>query len=134
MDQGNSGIHSQFKKLSDMLPPHNAEVWQILEDLQINTQFYAMRWLMLQRTQESLSQRAETLELVVGRPCLNFLYHFCIAIILTVKEPILSADFSIVLCALQHPPLEDFMELLTSASALSDADQTTSTRGRRDSI
>jgi hypothetical protein len=135
MDQSNSGIHSQFKRLSDMLYRHDPEVWQILEDLQINTQFYAMRWLMLLMTQEfPIPDVLRLWDSLLADPSrFNFLYYFCIAIILTVREPVLSRDFSIALSALQHPPLEDLMELLTTASALSDADQK-STRRRKDSI
>mmetsp|Transcript_17356 Transcript_17356/g.31286 ORF Transcript_17356/g.31286 Transcript_17356/m.31286 type:complete len:406 (+) Transcript_17356:9573-10790(+) len=135
MDQSSSGINSQFAKLNDMLSRHDREVWQILEDLGITTQFYAMRWLMLLMTQEFDMPDVMRLwdSLLADSQRFSFLYYFCIAIIESVRDSVLKKDFSIALSALQHPPLDDLVELLSLASVLSESDQK-STRRRKDSI
>jgi hypothetical protein len=128
MDQSNSGIHGQLFKLNRMLKRHDFTVWQMLEDLQINTQFFAMRWLMLLMTQEFPIPDVLRLwdSLLADPHRFGFLFYVCLAVIRTVRAPILSGDFAIALSALQRPPLDDLNGLLVEASVMSDADQRSS--------
>lgn len=135
MDQSSSGIHSQFIRLNSLLRRHDPEVWQILEDLGISTQFYAMRWLMLLMTQEFAIPDVLRLwdSLLADSQRFSFLYYTCLAIIESVRPEILKKDFSITLSAMQHPPLDDLGQLLSHASELRELDQR-SPRRRKDSI
>lgn len=125
MDQTNSGIHGQLLKLNLMLKRHDFEAWHMLESMQINTQFYAMRWLLLLMTQEfPLPDVLRLWDTVLAdSQRFNFLYYICVAIVKAVREDVLSGDFAVAMSSLQRPKLDDLVELLTQASAMSDRDR-----------
>jgi hypothetical protein len=47
LDRSESGIRGSMKRLNDLLKEKHPELWQSLEDKQMDPQFYSFRWITL---------------------------------------------------------------------------------------
>ncbi len=52
LDQSELGVLAQIRQLNVLLRSKDAELWQDLEDKNMNPQFYSFRWLTLLLSQE----------------------------------------------------------------------------------
>merc|ERR1712137_1525540 len=108
------GVTGTMKKYSDLLRETDYEVWEHLENQNMNPQFYSFRWITL-----LLSQEFDLPEVIQLWDCLfadearfQFLLYCCCAMISCIREILLSNEsFAPNLQYLQTYPQE--IELVT---------------------
>ncbi|XP_072965667.1 uncharacterized protein [Typha angustifolia] len=121
LDYSSTGIHSTLSRLSQLLKANDIDLWQHLDNLKVNPQFYAFRWITLLLTQEF------KFHYIMGIwDCLlsnhlgvqDMLLRVCCAMLVCVKKELLVGDFASNLKLLQHYPEIDLKYLLHVAHQL----------------
>ncbi|PFH38446.1 hypothetical protein BESB_007880 [Besnoitia besnoiti] len=121
LDPTDNGVSGRIARLSALLKLKDKPVWDHLDQLGVDPQFYALRWLLLMLTQEF--QMPDVIVLWdafiadAGWP-LPLLYYVCVAMIHWLRPALLAADFTACMKLLQHLPSFDPQVLLGAANHL----------------
>ncbi|KAL4440278.1 hypothetical protein ABPG75_003279 [Micractinium tetrahymenae] len=122
LDNSTVGIRATLGRLSQMLRCQDEELWEHLErGVRINPQFYAFRWITLALTQEfpfpdALRLWDSLLSDPAGRS--DCLLRLCTAMLLHVRQELLTGDFATCMKLLQRYPPVDVHVILARAEAL----------------
>jgi hypothetical protein len=104
LDASESGIKRGIKKLNSLLRIVDPELWNHLENVGVDPQFYGLRWLLLLLTQEF--ELVDVLRIWDSLLCpenkLDFLYFLCVAITIILKPELMNEDFAVCLQRLQR--------------------------------
>ncbi|XP_019106964.2 TBC domain-containing protein C1952.17c isoform X3 [Beta vulgaris subsp. vulgaris] len=113
------GIHSTLSRFKEMLKANDEELWQHLElTTEVDPQFYAFRWITLLLTQEfPLNTILRIWDSLLSNPSgiQDMLLCVCCAMLICVKNRLLSGDFAANLYLLLHYPEVDIEHLLQVA-------------------
>ncbi|XP_026333064.1 TBC1 domain family member 13 [Hyposmocoma kahamanoa] len=123
LDEAESGINYMMTKLSDCVKRHDVAVWNQLEKLELRPQYYSFRWLTLLLSQEFSLPDVERIwdSLFADGQRFNFLIYVCCAMILLMRENLLSGDFAANVKLLQNFPPMDVSLILNKALELSNS-------------
>jgi len=104
LDHEETGIKGQILTYALMLKKVDPELYDYMEQIGINHQFYSLRWLMLLLSQEFSMPNVIRLwdTLLSDHNRFNFVNYVCLAIVEAKREHILEGDFSDCLEALQR--------------------------------
>ncbi|XP_078174731.1 uncharacterized protein LOC144568305 [Carex rostrata] len=119
LDNSSVGIHATLSRLSQLLKANDKELWEHLENLKINPQFYAFRWITLLLTQEFEFHSIMTVwDFLLTSPLdiQDRVLRVCCSMLLCVKHELFCGDFAANLKLLQHYPQLDLSHLLDVAS------------------
>lgn len=115
----------RVRRFSSLLQEKDDEVWNHLNELQVQPLFYSVRWLLLMLTQDlempDIFRVWDTLLSDLARPH-PFLHYLCVAMVVLVREALLAADFSDCLKTLQRYPPLPIDDILALAKQLRSAD------------
>lgn len=120
MDGGNGGIRQQLDHLNSLLQTHDRQLWSHLERLSLKPQYYGMRWTMLLLTQDfPLPAVYRLWDSILADPMrFQYFYYVCLAILVTLREELLTCDFAQAIALLQKPKINDIPALLRLANSL----------------
>ncbi|GIY76195.1 TBC1 domain family member 13 [Caerostris darwini] len=120
LDHSASGIGAMMKRLMDMLEEHDFNLWQRLQMQEIKPQYFCFRWITLLLSQEfplpDLIRVWDSLFSDTNR--FQFLLDVCCAMILWLRDKILTNDFPSNMKLLQNFPNVDIHCLLEKAVEL----------------
>lgn len=118
LDNSSVGIRATIQRLSSLLRAHDGQLWRHLEQIKINPQFYAFRWITLLLTQEfSFDDILRLWDALLSSPDgpMEILLRFCCAMLVCVRDRLLAGDFTTNLKLLQSYPRMDLTVLLRTA-------------------
>eukprot|EP00298_Acanthocystis_sp_HF-20_P013935 c20567_g1_i2.p1 GENE.c20567_g1_i2~~c20567_g1_i2.p1 ORF type:complete len:542 (-),score=163.71 c20567_g1_i2:203-1828(-) len=118
LDRSDVGINYKMQQMYDLLEEKDHPLWYHLTvNCQIQPQFFAFRWLSLLLTQEFEIHTIFHLwdALFADEMRFKFLLYVCVAMLVCVRDRIMSGDFTSNLKLLQRYPVTDPNELITKA-------------------
>ncbi|KYR01577.1 TBC1 domain family member 13 [Tieghemostelium lacteum] len=121
LDRSDVGIISSIKKLNRILRENDRELWLDLEEKKLNPQFYSFRWITLLLSQEfELPDVLRLWDSLFSDPSrFDFLYYFCCAMLICVRDQLLNSSFADSLKLLQaYPNNIDFHSIYSTASSI----------------
>jgi len=120
LDSSKTGIKEKLKEINTVLKRLDYSVWRHLEDLEIDPQYYALRWVMLLFAQEfEIPDVLRLWDSLFSDPFrFNYLNYISCALILNVKDKVMEGDFTDVMSLLQRLPPTQIHTLLTMANTL----------------
>ncbi|KPI91891.1 TBC1 domain family member 13 [Papilio xuthus] len=121
LDEAESGINYMMSKLSECVKRNDRVVWDRMERQELRPQYYSFRWLTLLLSQEfSLPDVERFWDSLFADPHrFNFLIYICCAMILLVRDDLLSGDFASNVKLLQNFPPMDVSLILNKAVDIS---------------
>ncbi|SBT80733.1 TBC domain protein, putative [Plasmodium malariae] len=123
LDNTDDGINGKLKKFSLLLRIKEYEIWKKLYILKIETQYYALKWVLLLLTQEF--DMADTIILYdhfIINNNENFILYICLVICMKLKSSLLCGNFSVNLKLLQNIPPFDPYDIIYEAKNLMNND------------
>ncbi|XP_060809655.1 TBC1 domain family member 13 [Amyelois transitella] len=125
LDETESGINYMMVKLSDCVKRNDAAVWGRMEAQELRPQYYSFRWLTLLLSQEFSLPDVERIwdSLFADPQRFDFLIYICCAMILLVRDNLLSGDFASNVKLLQNFPPMDVSLILNKAVKISGRDR-----------
>ncbi|XP_053624634.1 TBC1 domain family member 13 isoform X2 [Plodia interpunctella] len=125
LDEAESGINYMMGKLCDCVKRNDVAVWGLLEMQVLRPQYYSFRWLTLLLSQEFSLPDVERIwdSLFADSDRFNFLIYICCAMILLVRDNLLSGDFASNVKLLQNFPPMDVSLILNKAVEIADRDR-----------
>ncbi|CRH02452.1 TBC domain protein, putative [Plasmodium relictum] len=123
LDNTDNGINGKLKKFSLLLKIKEYEIWKKLYILKIETQYYALKWILLLLTQEF--DMADTIILYdhfIINNNENFILYICLVICMKLKNSLLCGNFSVNLKLLQNIPPFDPYDIICEAKDLMNND------------
>lgn len=123
LDETESGINYMMSKLSECVKKNDRAVWEQLQRQELRPQYYSFRWLTLLLSQEFSLPDVERIwdSLFADPQRFNSLIYICCAMILLVRDNILSGDFASNVKLLQNFPPMDVSLILNKAVKISTA-------------
>ncbi|XP_045458598.1 TBC1 domain family member 13 [Melitaea cinxia] len=123
LDETESGINYMMSKLSECVKKNDRAVWEQLQRQELRPQYYSFRWLTLLLSQEFSLPDVERIwdSLFADPQRFNSLIYICCAMILLVRDNILSGDFASNVKLLQNFPPMDVSLILNKAVKISRA-------------
>lgn len=124
LDNSDSGIHARIRALHDLLRAHDPELARHLEMLGLDPTFYSLRWITTLLSREfNLPDTLRLWDSLFSEPTqaarMAWLTHFCVCMLLAIRDQLLAADFPHALDLLQcYPPSARVDELLEHTEAL----------------
>ncbi|XP_041986626.1 TBC1 domain family member 13 [Aricia agestis] len=120
LDETESGINYMMNKLSVCVKENDRAVWDRLEKQELRPQYYSFRWLTLLLSQEFSLPDVERIwdSLFADSRRFHFLVAICCAMIMLVRESLLSGDFASNVKLLQNFPPMDVSLILNKAVEL----------------
>eukprot|EP01071_Lankesteria_metandrocarpae_P014497 Lankesteria_metandrocarpae@DN8527_c0_g1_i1.p1 len=126
LDRSDVGILGRLARFDGLLRRKDPAVARHLQICGVESQFYALRWLLLLFTQEFRIEDClrlwDSMLSDRGSP-LPLLYYICIAIIRKLRSRLLKADFSNCMRLLQNFPSYRVEALIDDAVSLRRADR-----------
>jgi len=121
-DRSQCGIKHRINELNTLLRNKDPELWQNLEDKQLNPQFYSFRWLTLLLSQEFELPEVIRLwdTLFSDKNRFSHLLNVCVSMLVTVRQELLKGDFADNLKLLQSFPCTDVIGLLELAKDIAN--------------
>ncbi|CAG9472055.1 TBC domain protein, putative [Plasmodium vivax] len=119
LDNTDDGINGKLKKFSLLLRIKEYEIWKKLYTLKIETQYYALKWILLLLTQEF--DMADTIILYdhfIINNDENFILYICLVICTKLKSSLLCGNFTVNLKLLQNIPPFDPYDIIYEAKKL----------------
>ncbi|XP_039286629.1 TBC1 domain family member 13 isoform X2 [Nilaparvata lugens] len=117
LDEAESGINRLMNRLSEQLRNNDHVIYTHLKQQQLYPQYYSFRWLTLLLSQEfplpDVLRIWDSLFSDTGR--FSFLIHICCAMIMLLRDQLLSNDFSSNVKLLQNFPPVDIQIVLNKA-------------------
>ncbi|CAA9990808.1 TBC domain protein, putative [Plasmodium knowlesi strain H] len=123
LDNTDDGINGKLKKFSLLLRIKEYELWKKLYTLKIETQYYALKWILLLLTQEF--DMADTIILYdhfIINNDENFILYICLVICAKLKSSLLCGNFTVNLKLLQNIPPFDPYDIIYEAKSLMSQD------------
>ncbi|ANQ09436.1 Uncharacterized protein PCOAH_00039210 [Plasmodium coatneyi] len=123
LDNTDDGINGKLKKFSLLLRIKEYELWKKLYTLKIETQYYALKWILLLLTQEF--DMADTIILYdhfIINNDENFILYICLVICAKLKSSLLCGNFTVNLKLLQNIPPFDPYDIIYEAKSLMSED------------
>ncbi|SOV81147.1 TBC domain protein, putative [Plasmodium sp. gorilla clade G3] len=123
LDNTDDGINGKLKKFSLLLKMKEYEIWKKLYILKIETQYYALKWILLLLTQEF--DMADTIILYdhfIINNNENFILYICLVICSKLKNSLLCGNFTVNLKLLQNIPPFDPYDIINEAKYLMNSD------------
>ncbi|XP_038216913.1 TBC1 domain family member 13 [Zerene cesonia] len=122
LDETESGINYMMSRLSDCVKRNDRAVWDRLEKQELRPQYYSFRWLTLLLCQEFSLPDVERIwdSLFADTNRFDFLINICCAMILLVRDNLLSGDFASNVKLLQNFPPMDVSLILNKAVQISN--------------
>ncbi|SOV17425.1 TBC domain protein, putative [Plasmodium sp. DRC-Itaito] len=123
LDNTDDGINGKLKKFSLLLKIKEYEIWKKLYILKIETQYYALKWILLLLTQEF--DMADTIILYdhfIINNNENFILYICLVICSKLKNSLLCGNFTVNLKLLQNIPPFDPYDIINEAKYLMNSD------------
>lgn len=120
LDEAEFGINSMMSRLIQQVKCNNYEIWMRLQQQELCPQYYSFRWLTLLLSQEFPLPDVIRIwdSLFSDENRFDFLIHICSAMILLLKDQILSNDFAANVKMLQNFPSMDVTIILGRATEL----------------
>jgi hypothetical protein len=120
MDESDTGIQGRIANMHTLLGRHDPEVKEHLEDVGIETSFYAIRWWTTLLSREFLLPDIIRLwdSMFASTHKDNFLRYFCVTMVMVIREDLLKGDFSTCMRLLQGFPSTHMDHLVESSRAL----------------
>jgi len=122
LDDSKTGIRHRLQGFMELLKQHDEPLWSILiEEQSLMPQYYAFRWTTLLLSQEfSLPDVQRIWDSLFGHPDrFDFLVYILLAMLLCVRESLVSGDFASNMKLLQNYPEEiDVAVILKKADDL----------------
>ncbi|XP_022123984.1 TBC1 domain family member 13 isoform X2 [Pieris rapae] len=120
LDETESGINNMMFRLSERLKINDYEVWERLSKQELRPQYYSFRWLTLLLSQEFSLPDVERIwdSLFADSTRFDFLISVCCAMILLVRDDIMTGDFASNVKLLQHFPPMDVSLIVTKARTI----------------
>lgn len=108
LDKTKCGVKEILENLSKLLKRLNEKVWKQLKALNVEYEFFALRWELLLLSQEYSVNDVQCLWdlLFSDKNRFTFLSYMIIALVLSKEQVILTSDFSTVIKSLQVAPKE----------------------------
>lgn len=121
LDESDCGINNVMRKLCDILKLKDPDVYNLLERQELRPQYYSFRWLTLLLSQEfSLPDVERIWDSMFADPQrFEFLLYICCAMILLVRNELLTGDFASNVKLLQNFPPMDVSLILNKAVEIS---------------
>ncbi|XP_039763274.1 TBC1 domain family member 13 [Pararge aegeria] len=121
LDETESGINYMMTKLCECLKKNDRDISERLERQELRPQYYSFRWLTLLLSQEFSLPDVERIwdSLFADSHRFNFLIYICCAMILLVRNNLLSGDFASNVKLLQNFPPMDVSLILNKAVDIS---------------
>ncbi|KAJ2954467.1 hypothetical protein O0L34_g2745 [Tuta absoluta] len=121
LDEAESGINYMMSKLCECVKRNDPAVWAQLEKQELRPQYYSFRWLTLLLSQEFSLPDVERIwdSLFADPQRFDSLIYICCAMILLVRESLLSGDFASNVKLLQNFPPMDVSLILNKAVEIS---------------
>jgi len=106
LDDSAHGIGEEMNRLLSLLQVKDSELWNDLEKKQLKPQFFAFRWITLLLSQEFILPDVIRLwdSLFSDPDRFEFLLHVCCAMLVLLRDHILSGDFALTLKMIQNFP------------------------------
>uniref|UniRef100_A0A7S3PLN3 Rab-GAP TBC domain-containing protein n=2 Tax=Aplanochytrium stocchinoi TaxID=215587 RepID=A0A7S3PLN3_9STRA len=125
LDSSNDGLRGRIDALMLLVKKHDPVLFQHLEMLNINPQFYALRWLTTLLSREfELPDTVRIWDSLLADPSrFDFLLYVACAMLRAQREFLLANDFAECLKMLQTYPTSDVAMLLSYAFQMHDLDQ-----------
>ncbi|GAM22537.1 hypothetical protein SAMD00019534_057120 [Acytostelium subglobosum LB1] len=123
LDKSESGVIGNIKKLNLLLNKKDRQLWKDMEEKKLHPQFYSFRWITLLLSQEfELPDVLRLWDSLFSDPNrFDFLYYFCCAMLICVRQQLLDSPFADNLKMLQHYPNNiDFHTIYSTALSLKD--------------
>ncbi|XP_059059771.1 TBC1 domain family member 13 [Achroia grisella] len=122
LDETESGINYMMGKLCECVKKNDPSIWDQLESQELRPQYYSFRWLTLLLSQEFSLPDVERIwdSLFADKQRFNFLIYICCAMILLVRDNLLSGDFASNVKLLQNFPPMDVSLILNKAVEISN--------------
>ncbi len=98
-----SGVRMELSSVADKLQRLDLSVWKKLQSLEINLEFFALRWAITLMTQEYGVEDAKYLmdALICHKLRFAFLQYMIVALIVVTRKDVLEGDFGVAMEALQ---------------------------------
>lgn len=123
LDETQCGIGFAMSSLMRKLKDADASLWHRLEELELKPQFFAFRWLTLMLSQEFPLPDVLRIwdSLLSDSNRFDFLICVCLAMLILVREEILTSDFPYVMKLIQNFPHDriNLVVVLAKATELS---------------
>lgn len=124
LDNEDSGIFGRCKHINNIVKTVDLPVWNCLARLKVETQYYALRWIMVLMCQEFTVPDVIRLwdSLFADPQRFDFIDYVCVQAVLTVRTDILKGDFAKVMEVLQTcaENVQDVQQLIQDAIRLKD--------------
>jgi hypothetical protein len=119
-DEAATGIRGRILAMQSLLARHDPEVREHLDELGIETSFYAIRWWTTLLSREFLLPDVIRLwdSMFASTHKDNFLRFACVTMVMKVRDGLLRGDFATCLRLLHDYPCTDVESLLESSRAL----------------
>ncbi|KAH0955330.1 hypothetical protein HN011_003928 [Eciton burchellii] len=120
LDEAEFGINSMMSKLTNQVRANDPEIWLRLHQQELCPQYYSFRWLTLLLSQEFPLPDVMRIwdSLFADENRFSFLIHICCAMILLLRDQLLTGDFATNVKLLQNFPSMDIQIVLSKAAAL----------------
>lgn len=120
LDDHDTGIQGRIHAMQALLARHDPEVREHLEEIGIETSFYAIRWWTTLLSREFLLPDTTRLwdSMFSSTHKDNFLRFVCVTMVTKIRSQLLKSDFSACLQLLHSYPSTNMDELLEASRAL----------------
>lgn len=120
LDDHDTGIQGRIHAMQSLLARHDPEVREHLDELGIETSFYAIRWWTTLLSREFLLPDVIRLwdSMFASTHKDNFLRFACVTMVMKIRDDLLKSDFSACLRLLHSYPSVNMEDLLESSRAL----------------
>ncbi|CRG97592.1 TBC domain protein, putative [Plasmodium gallinaceum] len=123
LDNTDDGINGKLKKFSLLLKIKEYKIWKRLNILKIETQYYALKWILLLLTQEfDMPDTIILYDHFIINTNENFILYICLVICMKLKNSLLCGNFSVNLKLLQNIPPFDPYDIICHAKDLMKKD------------
>jgi len=118
------GIKQKMALLNDLLKQKDYQLWENLEQKQLNPQYYSFRWITLLLSQEfELPEIIRLWDTLFGDPKrFDYLLFFCLSMLINLRSELLASDFAENVKMLLSYPNPDILALLEKADEISKPD------------
>jgi Rab-GTPase-TBC domain len=120
LDDQETGLQGRIQAMQHLLARHDPEVREHLDELGIETSFYAIRWWTTLLSREFLMPDVIRLwdSMFASTHKDNFLRFACVTMVMKIRDSLLKSDFATCLRLLHSYPSTNMDELLESSRAL----------------
>ncbi|XP_055036923.1 TBC1 domain family member 13 isoform X1 [Misgurnus anguillicaudatus] len=123
LDDSQCGITFKMESVYSKLKEKDTELYMKLQEQNIKPQYFTFRWLTLLLSQEFLLPDVIRIwdSLFSDQDRFEFLIPVCCAMLILIRDQLLSGDFTVNMRLLQDYPISDVHTILAKAKELQDA-------------